>query len=87
MKGELKAGGLALAYGFLSDQWQKWNGQSVIVLERRDDMPDEYSAVWWLCETRHGVVLFATKNLLPIDGEPDQEPEQMAKDKPAELTA
>lgn len=87
MKGELKAGGLALAYGFLSDQGKKWNGQSVTVLERRDDMPDEYSAVWWRCETRHGVVHFATKNLMPIDGDDHQEPDQLAKDKPAELTA
>lgn len=87
MKGELKAGGLALAYGFLSDQGKKWNGQAVTVLERRDDMPDEYSAVWWRCETRHGVVHFATKNLMPIDGDPDQERDQLAKDKAAELTA
>lgn len=69
MKGELKAGGLALVYG-LSEGVQHWNGRSVTLLERRDDIPDDYSATWWRCEYSTGMVIYiAPKNLLPIDGD------------------
>ena len=69
MKGELKAGGLALVYG-LSEDVQHWNGRSVTLLERRDDIPDDYSAIWWRCEYSTGMVIHvAPKNLLPIDGD------------------
>lgn len=88
MKGELKAGGLALVYGLSKEDVQHWNGRSVTLLERRDDIPDDYSAIWWRCEYSAGMVIhLAPKNLLPIDGDPDQEPEKLTKDKPAELTA
>ena len=71
MKGELKAGGLALVYGFSNGQAIQWNGKAVTLIERCDDMPDEYSAVWWSCETSAGIRHIAPKNLLPIDGDPD----------------
>lgn len=88
MKGELKAGGLALVYGLSVEGVQHWNGRSVTLLERRDDIPDDYSATWWRCEYSTGMVIhIAPKNLMPIDGDQDQEPEQLTKDKPAELTA
>lgn len=86
MKGELKAGGLALVYGF-SKGSARWNGKSVTLIERCDDIPDEYSEIWWRCETSEGIRHFAPKNLLPIDGDDHQERDQLAKDKPAELTA
>lgn len=87
MKGELKAGGLALCYGLSQNHTSKWNGRTVTLIERCDNMADEYSEIWWRCETRAGIRYFAPKNLLPIDGDPDQEPEQLAKDKPREVVA
>ena len=35
----------------------------------------------------YGWAVFPPTHLMPIDGDPDQEPEQLTKDKLAELTA
>lgn len=89
MKGELKAGGLALVIGLKEDVTH--NGKCVTLFKvaapRIDDEPGQ---IWWrvyglLPDNIIGQV--KAENLLPIDGDPDQEPDQLAKDKPAELTA
>lgn len=111
MKGELKAGGLALVIG-LTDNAQD-NGKCVEFVrllhpgqffdfpdgERRCVDPTAKGPCWLvmgrlspmrngkLCETITGWALLFPRNLLPIDGDDDQEPERMVKDKPAELTA
>lgn len=105
MKGELKAGGLALVIG-LRNQAND-NGKSVTLISKHYhgqiiDLPNGNRSIafsfdrqpMWLCtgnvtsaNGEHGFAMYDAKNLLPIDGDPDQEPDQMAKDKPAELTA
>lgn len=89
MKGELKAGSLALVYGLSVEGVQHWNGRSVTLLERRDDIPDDYSATWWRCEYSTGMVIhIAPKNLMPIDGDEGQFwAELIHQNKHAELTA
>lgn len=89
MKGELKAGGLALVYGLKAHT--QHNGKCVTLYRvAQPRYKDEDGQIWWrvyglkpgnkLCQIK-------AENLLPIDGNPDQEPEQLTKDKPAELTA
>lgn len=105
MKGELRAGGLALVVGLRVQAGDNGkcvnlvslvhnrqfvnlpNGERVIAISR-DGLP------MWLCtgnvtsgRGEHGFAMYNPKNLLPIDGDPDQEPDQLTKDKPAELTA
>lgn len=95
MKGELKAGGLALVYGLTRDIEK--NGRCVTLIEIATDMESAMAsarnglppAIWWRVAglTPDGLSRVMAKNLLPIDGDDHQEPDQMAKDKPAELTA
>lgn len=96
MKGELKAGGLALVYG-LRVHVEK-NGKSVRLIEiapyRNAElmaaMMGEPVAQWWRVAgllPGDEVSQVKAENLLPIDGDDHQERDQMAKDKPAELTA
>lgn len=106
MKGELKAGGLALVIG-LRVQTQN-NGKAVTLVEllhpgqffnnpitgQRTVYSIEDETPGWLvtgdivsASGGFGWSIFDRKNLLPIDGEDDQEPDQLTKDKPAELTA
>lgn len=40
-----------------------------------------------LCETITGWAVYYPRNLLPIDGDDHQEPDQLAKDKPREVVA
>lgn len=106
MKGELKAGGLALV---LRSHDEDEIGRCVTLVRlllsgERFTAPDgteclhlaRYKPAWlvsgnvkpgterpWL----HGWAVFPPRSLMPIDGDPDQEPDQMTKDKPAELTA
>lgn len=107
MKGELKAGGLALvirstdlhevgrtvtlmrlvhpgeeftAPGGIPCRWRADNPASWLVTgEVQSNMPTG--------QVFYGWSVFPPTHLMPIDGNPDQEPEQLAKDKPAELTA
>lgn len=111
MKGELKAGGMALVYGMTQQSHDNGKCVSLIRLlhpgqfftcpdgvERCVDLSAK-GPTWLcsghvspmrngkLCETITGWALYYPSNLLPIDGDDHQEPDQMAKDKPAELTA
>ena len=96
MKGELKAGGLALVFG-LRERTEA-NGKCVRLIEiapyRQAELValvlGEPVAQWWRVYgllPGDEVAQVKAENLLPIDGDPDQEPEQLTKDKPAELTA
>lgn len=96
MKGELKAGGLALVYG-LRVHVEK-NGKCVRLIEIASYRQAELLAMamgepvaqWWRV---YGLLpgdeisQVKAENLLPIDGDDHQERDQLAKDKPAELTA
>lgn len=108
MKGELKAGGLALVISS-SDACDIGKCVTLVQLVRPGDQftaPGGVICHWlpiyppaWLVtgdvataghassKTYQGWALFPPENLMPIDGDDDQEPEQLAKDKPAELTA
>lgn len=95
MKGELKAGGLALVYGLTRDIER--NGRCVTLIEIVPDMEAAMAsaknglppAIWWRVAglIPDGLSRVRAKNLLPIDGDDHQERDQLAKDKPAELTA
>lgn len=105
MKGELKAGGLALVVGLRNQEND--NGKAVTLISKHYhgqfvDLPNGTRAIafsfdrrpMWLCtgnvtsaQGEQGFSMYDTKNLLPIDGDDNQEPDQLAKDKPAELTA
>lgn len=89
MKGELKAGGLALVYG-LRDHTEH-NGKSVtlycVAAPLTDDEPGQ---VWWRVYgllPDNKIAQVKAVNLLPIDGDDHQEPDQLAKDKPREVVA
>lgn len=106
MKGELKAGGLALV---IKSTDTEDVGKCVTLVQfvkvhedftAPDGRPCRNSnphAGWVvtgdvITSTKgifrfHGWALFPPENLLPIDGDPDQEPDQMAKDKPREVVA
>ena len=103
MKGELKAGGLALVVGnnphagkcvtlvrFVTP------GQLFSIPTGGESFLSLKADPSWLvtgnvypkgCEREQGWSLFAPGALMPIDGDDDQEPDQLTKDKPAELTA
>lgn len=89
MKGELKAGGLALCYGLKTNI--EHNGKCVTLYGvAKPRYKDEPGQIWWrvyglLPDNELSQV--KPENLLPIDGDDHQEPDQLAKDKPAELTA
>lgn len=96
MKGELKAGGLALVYGLRVRT--EANGKSVRLIEIASQRFSDVVALrfgepvqqWWRVYgllPGDDIAQVAAKNLLPIDGDDDQAPEQLSKDKPAELTA
>lgn len=96
MKGELKAGGLALVYG-LRERTEA-NGKCVRLIEIASYRQAELVAMvlgepvaqWWRVYgllPGDEVAQVKAENLLPIDGDPDQEPDQMAKDKPREVAA
>lgn len=107
MKGELKAGGLALViFSYYPELVGK--GVTLVQLLQPGDTftaPDDTYSRWtgdfpvWLVTgdlyagdnhgkpKYYGWALFRPVSLMPIDGDDDQEPEQLAKDKPAELTA
>lgn len=111
MKGELKAGGLALVIGMQVTAGD--NGKCVELVRLLHpgqffDSPDGVTrcvdlkatgAVWLVTgrvqPVRNGKVdpaiagwaLYYPKNLLPIDGDDHQEPDQLAKDKPREVVA
>lgn len=96
MKGELKAGGLALVYGLRVRT--EANGKSVRLIEIANQRFSDAIAIhfgepvkqWWrVIGLLPGdeVAQVAAENLLPIDGDDHQERDQLAKDKPAELTA
>lgn len=97
MKGELKAGGLALVYGLHRDVHH--NGKAVRLI----DLESEESAItfaimndldeperWWRVTgllPHDRVSKVKARNLLPIDGDDHQERDQLAKDKPREVVA
>lgn len=97
MKGELKAGGLALVYGLRVRT--DGNGKVVRLIGTVSGvlanlLAAEYgepSEIWWRVYgllPGDEVAQVMARNLMPIDDDdPDQEPEQLTKDKPAELTA
>ena len=96
MKGELKAGGLALVYGLRRDVHH--NGKCVRLIEiapyRNAElmaaMMGEPVAQWWrVAGLLPGNEFSQVKaeNLLPIDGDDHQERDQMAKDKQREVVA
>lgn len=96
MKGELKAGGLALVFGLRVRT--EANGKCVRLIEIAPYRQSELLAMelgetleqWWRVYgllPGDEVAQVAAKNLLPIDGDDHQERAQLAKDKPAELTA
>lgn len=107
MKGELKAGGLALVVKS-TDAHEV--GRAVTLLQKvtSDDeftAPDGTVCRWprgrpdsWLVDgdvqcnmpggsVFYGWAVFPPSHLMPIDGDDHQERDQLAKDKPAELTA
>lgn len=89
MKGELKAGGLALVYGLKEDVTH--NGKCVTLYKvATPRIDDESGQVWWrvyglLPDNIIGQV--KAENLMPINGDDHQEPDQLAKDKPREVVA
>ena len=96
MKGELKAGGLALVYGLRVRT--EANGKSVRLIEIASQRFSDVVALrfgepvqqWWRVYgllPGDDIAQVAAKNLLPIDGDDHQERDQLAKDKPAVLTA
>lgn len=103
MKGELKAGGLALVIGNNPHAGKSVElvrfvtpGQSFIVPTGGESFLSLKAKASWLvtghvypkgCENENGWALFVPCHLLPIDGDDNQEHDQITKDKPAELTA
>ena len=96
MKGELKAGGLALVYG-LRVHVEK-NGKSVRLIEiapyRNAELMaaimGEPVAQWWRVTgllPGNEVSQVKAENLLPIDGDDDQAPQEREADKPREVMA
>lgn len=96
MKGELKAGGLALVYGLRVRT--EANGKAVRLIGIADQRFSDVVALtfgepvqqWWRVTgllPGDEIAQVAAKNLLPIDGDDHQEPDQMAKDKPREVVA
>lgn len=107
MKGELKAGGLAL---IVSSTIPEEIGRCVTLSklvqpQSRFITPDgdagrwSYSHAAWLVvgnvstdsrsggHQRNGWAMYYPSSLMPIDGDDHQERDQLAKDKPVELTA
>lgn len=96
MKGELKAGGLALVYGLRRDVHH--NGKCVRLIEiatyRQAEIlaafMGEKVAQWWRVSgllPGNEVSQVKSENLLPVDGDDHQERDQLAKDKPREVVA
>lgn len=96
MKGQLKPGGLALVFG-LRERTEA-NGKCVRLIEiaphRQAELValvlGEQVAQWWRVYGMlpgDEVAQVKAENLLPIDGDDHQEPDQMAKDKPREVVA
>lgn len=96
MKGELKAGGLALVYGLRVRT--EANGKCVRLIEIASHRNSELVAIalgetvkqWWRVYgllPDNGIAQVCTENLLPIDGDDHQEHDQLAKDKPREVVA
>lgn len=104
MKGELKAGGLALVIGNNPHTGKCVTLVSLVMpgqsftnpLTGENEFLSLAGAKCWLVtgdvwplvnRNERGWALFSPTLLMPIDGDDHQEPDQLAKDKPAELTA
>lgn len=107
MKGELKAGGLALVVKSTDTEDVGKCVTLVQLVQPGEEFTSpggqycrvpEHNKPRWLVsgdvivtmrgETQfHGWATFPPENLLPIDGDPGQEPDQLAKDKPREVVA
>lgn len=96
MKGELKAGGLALVYG-LRERTEA-NGKCVRLIEiapyRHAELValvlGEPVAQWWrVCGLLPGneVAQVKAENLMPLDNDDDHRPQELTKDKPREVVA
>lgn len=107
MKGELKAGGLALV---IQSAYRREIGKCVTLVQLVQPgehfrgpggVPcrwrEDYAPGWVVTgdvntgyeggRSFHGWAVFEPRSLMPIDGDDHQERDQLAKDKPAELTA
>lgn len=103
MKGELKPGGLALVIGNNPHAGKSVElvrfvnpGQLFAVPTGGESFLNLRAEPSWLvtgnvhpkgCENEPGWALFVPCHLLPIDGDDDQERDQLAKDKPREVVA
>lgn len=96
MKGELKAGGLALVYGL--QVRTEGNGKAVRLIEIASYRNAELVAIalgepveqWWRVYgllPGNAIAQVRARNLLPIDGDDHQERDELAKDKPREVVA